>query len=102
MRYTQKSVIFFFLLKTVCVTCQDQAAVLAYFTYLSNFTGLHSTALRRKPHRHTAAGPAFQTTNALEADCFPVPALPQQSYSPPSVPAPSDSFSGNSGLRNMS
>lgn len=74
---------FVFFVKMVCLTCQDQTAVLPYFTYLSDFMGLHSTALRCKAYTHTAAGLAFQTANTLEADCFPLSALPQKGHSPP-------------------
>lgn len=93
-----KEVLCFFL-KMVHLICQDQTAVLTYFTYVSNFMGLHSTALRCKAYTHTAAGRAFQTANALEAERFPVSALPQKVSSPPKAPAVSDSFSGSSCLR---
>ena len=35
----------FFSLKMVCVICQDQTAVLTYFTCVSNFMGLHTHTL---------------------------------------------------------
>lgn len=76
--------------------CQDQIAPL-----ILPVEAISRASIQLLPGCETYMYTVLQTAGTLEADCFPLPALPPKCYSSPKVPAVSDAFSGSSCLSHI-